>query len=129
IIGNWRPTSGSTDPPTTPGGTPPCAARGQSPTRATSPASPGPAHDAGSLPVVRVVRGTRGGAPVRVAKLHGLGNSYIYIDLITQPGSGVDWTQFARRVSDPAFGIGSDGLILLLPSTKADVCMRMFNVD
>jgi diaminopimelate epimerase len=35
----------------------------------------------------------------------------------------------ARRVSDRHFGIGADGLILLLPSASADVRMRMYNAD
>jgi diaminopimelate epimerase len=37
--------------------------------------------------------------------------------------------EVARKVADRHFGIGSDGLILILPSQKADVRMRMFNAD
>lgn len=66
---------------------------------------------------------------MRFAKLHGLGNSYVYIDLVTQPEPAIDWPALARRVSDPGFGIGSDGLILILPSDRADLRMRMFNAD
>ncbi|OUM96316.1 MAG: diaminopimelate epimerase [Firmicutes bacterium ZCTH02-B6] len=66
---------------------------------------------------------------MRFAKLHGLGNSYVYIDLVTQPEPPVDWPTLARRVSDPGFGVGSDGLILILPSQRADLRMRMFNAD
>ena len=66
---------------------------------------------------------------MRFAKLHGLGNSYVYIDLVTQAAPELDWPKVARRVSDKGFGIGSDGLILLLPSERADVRMRMFNAD
>lgn len=66
---------------------------------------------------------------MRFAKLHGLGNSYIYIDLVTQSSPAIDWPALARRVSDPGFGIGSDGLILILPSDRADLRMRMFNAD
>ncbi|HEY8417624.1 MAG TPA: diaminopimelate epimerase [Limnochordales bacterium] len=66
---------------------------------------------------------------MRFAKLHGLGNSYVYIDLIGQSASALDWPELARRISDRGFGIGSDGLILLLPSTQADIRMRMFNAD
>ncbi|MEJ5222704.1 MAG: hypothetical protein WHT63_11945, partial [Tepidiforma sp.] len=40
-----------------------------------------------------------------------------------------DWPELSRRVSDRHFGVGSDGLILALPSTVADVRMRMFNAD
>lgn len=63
------------------------------------------------------------------AKLHGLGNSYIYLNLVDQTAPDLDWPELARRVSDPDFGIGSDGLILLLPSAVADLRMRMFNAD
>lgn len=69
---------------------------------------------------------------MRFAKLHGLGNSYIFIDLVRQEAPDVDWPELARRISDPAFGVGSDGLILILPPTRsglADLRMRMFNAD
>ncbi len=69
---------------------------------------------------------------LRFAKLHGLGNSYIFIDLVRQEAPDVDWPELARRISDPAFGVGSDGLILILPPTRsglADLRMRMFNAD
>ena len=59
--------------------------------------------------------------------MHGAGNDYVYVDA------------FARRIPDPAAlaraissrhrGVGSDGLILLLPSRVADVRMRMWNAD
>ncbi|CAM3029854.1 diaminopimelate epimerase [Sporolactobacillus spathodeae] len=62
-------------------------------------------------------------------KMHGLGNCYIYMDGITRPLDIPDMAALARRVSDPAFGIGSDGLILILPSDRADVKMRIFNKD
>ncbi|MBO8140978.1 MAG: diaminopimelate epimerase [Firmicutes bacterium] len=61
--------------------------------------------------------------------MHGLGNSYVYIDLVRQSEPRVDWPGLARRVSDSRFGIGSDGLILILPSSVADVRMRIFNAD
>lgn len=62
-------------------------------------------------------------------KMHGLGNCYIYMDGITRSLSIPDPPALARHVSDPAFGIGSDGLILILPSSTADVKMRIFNKD
>src|SRR5690606_37269946 len=62
------------------------------------------------------------------AKMHGLGNSYIYLDL-TRGDDGLDFAALARRVSDPSFGIGSDGVIANLPSESADFRMRMFNAD
>jgi diaminopimelate epimerase len=63
------------------------------------------------------------------AKMHGLGNNYIYVDLVTQQAD-CDWPAFARKVSDANFGIGADGLILILPGEDgADFRMRMFNAD
>ena len=60
-------------------------------------------------------------------KMHGLGNDYVYVngfeEQIDNPAD------VARAVSDRHFGIGSDGLILILPSTHADFRMRMFNAD
>ncbi len=63
---------------------------------------------------------------MRFAKLHGAGNDYIYIDARKLDR---DWPEVARRVSDRHFGIGSDGLILLMDSDDADARMKMFNAD
>jgi diaminopimelate epimerase len=64
---------------------------------------------------------------MKFTKMHGIGNDYVYVngfeEEVTDPG------EVARKVSDRHFGIGSDGLIMILPSDKADVRMRMFNVD
>jgi diaminopimelate epimerase len=64
---------------------------------------------------------------MRFTKMHGLGNDYIYVngfaEHVPQPAS------VARVVSDRHFGIGADGLILILPSAQADCRMRMFNAD
>lgn len=62
---------------------------------------------------------------MHVTKMHGLGNDYIY----HRPDAERDWEDVARRVSDRHFGIGSDGLILALPSARADLKMRIFNAD
>jgi diaminopimelate epimerase len=62
---------------------------------------------------------------MRVTKMHGLGNDYIYV----RPSEERDWPELSRRVSHRHFGIGSDGLILALPSTIADLKMRIFNAD
>ena len=64
---------------------------------------------------------------MKFTKMHGIGNDYIYIDCFQQQVA--DPEEFARRASDRHFGIGSDGLILILPSQVADVRMRMFNAD
>lgn len=66
-------------------------------------------------------------------KMHGAGNDYIYINKLAGSGS-VDildssFPDLARKVSDRHFGIGSDGLIMILPSDNADFFMRIFNAD
>lgn len=64
---------------------------------------------------------------MRITKLHGLGNDYIYVRPAREDER--DWEDVARRVSDRHFGIGADGLILALPSEVADLKMRIFNAD
>jgi diaminopimelate epimerase len=65
---------------------------------------------------------------MRFTKMHGLGNDYVYVSLFDQalPGPA---SEIAHAVSDRHFGIGSDGLILIGPSERADARMRMFNAD
>ncbi len=65
---------------------------------------------------------------MRFVKMHGIGNDYVYVDCFNQP-IPADPAALARAVSDRHFGVGGDGLILLCPSDKADVRMRMFNAD
>jgi diaminopimelate epimerase len=64
---------------------------------------------------------------MRFTKMQGLGNDYVYVNGFTERVD--DPAAMAQRVSDRHFGIGADGLILILPSDKADVRMRMFNAD
>ena len=61
-------------------------------------------------------------------KMHGIGNDYVYLDGFDAPPPA-DPAALARTISDRHFGVGGDGLILILPSDKADVRMRMFNAD
>lgn len=60
-------------------------------------------------------------------KMHGAGNDYVYIDGARFPVS--DPSALAQKVSDRHFGVGSDGLVLILPSDSSDFRMRMFNAD
>lgn len=61
------------------------------------------------------------------AKMHGIRNDYIYVNCMDQE---IDQPErVAKIVSDRHFGIGSDGLVLILPSERADFRMRMFNAD
>jgi len=68
---------------------------------------------------------------MRFTKMHGLGNDYVVIDCISQhmtiPQRRLP--RLAREMSHRHFGIGSDGIILVLPSKKAHFRMRIFNPD
>ena len=64
---------------------------------------------------------------MRFTKMHGIGNDYVYVNGFEQAIDNP--AAIARQVSDRHFGVGSDGLILVLPSKVADVRMRMFNAD
>lgn len=65
---------------------------------------------------------------MRFTKLQGLGNDYIYLDCVRGP-TPADPAELSRKISDRHFGVGGDGLILICPSSVADVRMRMFNAD
>ena len=66
-------------------------------------------------------------AGLRFTKMQGIGNDYVYVngfeERVDNPG------ELAQRISDRHFGVGSDGLVLILPSGVADLRMRMFNAD
>ncbi len=66
---------------------------------------------------------------IEFTKMEGLGNDYIYFDCIARPGAPRDIVATAKRLSDRHFGIGGDGIVLMLPHAEADVHMRMFNAD
>ena len=64
---------------------------------------------------------------MKFTKMHGIGNDYVYINDIDNKID--DPSALARFVSDRHFGIGSDGLILIKSSDKADFMMDMYNLD
>lgn len=66
---------------------------------------------------------------MRFTKMHGIGNDYVYVNGFSERVD--DPATVAIRVADRHFGIGSDGLILILPATVpgAHCRMRMFNAD
>jgi len=66
---------------------------------------------------------------MKFTKMHGIGNDYVYVDCFTQRLNGVDLSDLARRISDRHRGVGSDGLILICPSERADAAMVMYNAD
>ena len=59
--------------------------------------------------------------------MQGIGNDYVYVNCLEEAVENP--SSLAQMVSDRHFGIGSDGLILIRPSAKADFFMEMFNAD
>jgi diaminopimelate epimerase len=64
---------------------------------------------------------------MKFTKMQGAGNDYVYVNCFAEKVENP--AEIAKKVSNRNFGIGSDGLILIMPSEKADVRMRMFNSD
>ena len=64
---------------------------------------------------------------IRFTKMHGCGNDYVYVNGLEQ--SIAEPERLSQFVSDRHFGVGSDGLVLILPSETCDFRMRMFNAD
>ena len=65
---------------------------------------------------------------IKFTKMHGAGNDYIYVDTTQYPISHPE--ELARAWSAPHTGIGSDGLVLIGSSDKADIqCRRLGGPD
>ena len=64
---------------------------------------------------------------MKFTKMHGAGNDYIYINCFEETVENPE--ELSIKLSDRHFGIGGDGLILIMPSKVADFRMRMFNND
>ncbi len=64
---------------------------------------------------------------MKFTKMQGIGNDYVYVNCFQETVD--DPAKTARIVSDRHFGVGSDGLILIKPSEKADFEMDMYNAD
>ena len=64
---------------------------------------------------------------IKFTKMHGCGNDYVYVNCFEHHIENPE--QLAIYVSDRHFGIGSDGLVLIMPSQTCDFRMRMFNAD
>ena len=63
----------------------------------------------------------------KFSKMHGLGNDYIYFNCLES--ELVNPQELAIKLSNRHFGIGADGIVLIVPSKNADFGMRMFNAD
>ena len=64
---------------------------------------------------------------MKFTKMHGIGNDYVYVNCFEE--SIKNPAEVSKFVSDRHFGIGSDGLILISPSDKADFRMNIYNAD
>lgn len=64
---------------------------------------------------------------MKFTKMHGIGNDYIYVNCFEEKVDNPE--KVSIYVSDRRKGIGSDGLVLIMPSDKADFRMRIFNAD
>lgn len=64
---------------------------------------------------------------MKFTKMHGAGNDYIYVNCFEETVENPE--ELSIKLSDRHFGIGGDGLILIMPSKVADFRMRMFNND
>lgn len=66
-------------------------------------------------------------ATLEFTKMHGCGNDYIYV--VADKSRPADPGGLSIRLSDRRFGVGGDGLIMLVPSHRADIRMEMYNAD
>ncbi|MDE7279272.1 MAG: diaminopimelate epimerase, partial [Oscillospiraceae bacterium] len=64
---------------------------------------------------------------MKFTKMQGIGNDYVYVNCFEEKIENPE--ALSVRISDRHFGIGADGLVLIMPSDKADFRMRMFNAD
>lgn len=64
---------------------------------------------------------------IKFTKMHGIGNDYLYINCFEETVENPE--ELSIYMSDRHFGAGGDGIVLIMPSSAADVRMRMFNAD
>ena len=63
---------------------------------------------------------------MKFVKMQGTGNDFLMVE---SKGEERDWPGLSRAMCERHFGAGADGVIVVLPSQKADVRMRLFNAD
>ena len=66
---------------------------------------------------------------MKFTKMHGIGNDFVVFNCLSEVLPEDQVAEISRRLNHRKFGIGGDGLILVLPSKKADFRMRMINPD
>jgi len=64
---------------------------------------------------------------MKFSKMEGCGNDYIYVNCFEE--EIIEPEELAIAMSERHFGVGADGLVLIMPSDEADFRMRMFNAD
>lgn len=64
---------------------------------------------------------------MKFTKMQGIGNDYVYVNCLQQTIENP--SELAKKISDRHYGVGSDGLIMINPSDKADFEMEMYNAD
>ena len=64
---------------------------------------------------------------MKFTKMQGIGNDYVYVNCLRETIENP--SELAKKISDRHFGVGSDGLIMINPSDKADFEMEMYNAD
>lgn len=64
---------------------------------------------------------------MKVTKMHGLGNDFVFF--ADKDGANKDYSDLAIRMCHRQTGIGADGIIVVVPSDKADIRMRIINAD
>ncbi|MBD3351318.1 MAG: diaminopimelate epimerase [Candidatus Lokiarchaeota archaeon] len=62
-------------------------------------------------------------------KMHGTGNDYVYINAFEYDISDLKLEELVKHISHRHFGVGGDGLVIIMPSKLHEVRMRMFNPD
>ena len=65
---------------------------------------------------------------IKYTKMHGIGNAYAFVNCTNERLTGINLSLLAKKISDKK-NADSDGMILILPSKKADFKMRIFNAD
>lgn len=66
---------------------------------------------------------------ITFTKMQGIGNDFVVIDCLKNTFDEASLPELSRRLNDRKFGVGGDGIILVLPSKIADFKMRMLNPD
>ncbi|MCX5749587.1 MAG: diaminopimelate epimerase [Candidatus Saganbacteria bacterium] len=66
---------------------------------------------------------------MQFVKMQGTGNDFVLVDAGAQDMNGIDLASFSKEICDRHYGAGADGVILVLPSVKANFKMRVINPD